>query len=244
MLLALPLPVAALISLAFAWVAWRMRAVSRNGAMAGFAVSCILLRLAGAAFLILLGVFVLTWAATRFGRARKQVAGIAERSAGRGARQVLANLGVGALACAALGGLEFAAPALGAAWRLPLLAAFLAAMAECTADTVSSEVGQAASPRAWLLTGWRWVPAGTDGAITVTGTLAGAAGAAAIAVAAAGLGLLPASAALCAGMAGFLGMLFDTLLGGTLERRGVLGNNAVNCLSTLFAAALGLWWCG
>lgn len=242
--LASSLLVAVLISLAFALLAWRMRAVSRNGAVAGFAVSCMLLRLTAAAFLVLLVVFVLTWAATRFGRARKQVAGIAERSAGRGARQVLANLGVGAAACAALFGLQMFSPTLSAAWGLPLLAAFVAAMAECTADTVSSEIGQAASPRAWLLTGWRWVPAGSDGAITVTGTLAGAAGAAAIALAASGLGLLPASAALCAGAAGFLGMIFDTLLGGTLERRGVLGNNAVNLFSTLFAAALALWWCG
>ncbi len=235
------LPVALGLSCVFALLAWRMRAVSLTGACAGAAVSSIVLFSKPEAFLILLLVFLLTWAATRLGRSRKLQAGIAERSAGRGARQVLANLGVGAAACGILSSLLHLQPQ----WPYLsyLLVAFIAAMAEATADTVSSEVGQAVSPRAWLLVESRWVPAGTDGAITALGTLAGAAGAALIGFAAIGLRVLYLETAWRAVAAGFLGMIFDTLLGGTLERRGKLGNDAVNFLSTLFAALLAIWWC-
>ena len=40
-------------------------------------------------------------------------------------------------------------------------------------------------------------------------------------------------------------MLGDSILGATLERRGFLGNDGVNFLSTVFAADLALvlsWW--
>jgi uncharacterized membrane protein len=38
--------------------------------------------------------------------------------------------------------------------------------------------------------------------------------------------------------AAFLGTIFDSLLGATLERPGRLGNNAVNFTSSAFAGAL------
>jgi uncharacterized membrane protein len=43
---------------------------------------------------------------------------------------------------------------------------------------------------------------------------------------------------ICAG-AGTFGMIADSLLGATLERRGILGNNAVNFISTGIAALTG-----
>ena len=41
-------------------------------------------------------------------------------------------------------------------------------------------------------------------------------------------------------LAAILGMLFDSLLGATLERGGWIGNDLVNFLSTAFAAAVTL----
>jgi uncharacterized membrane protein len=43
------------------------------------------------------------------------------------------------------------------------------------------------------------------------------------------------SASICAA-AGVLGMIADSFLGATLERRGIMGNNAVNFSSTAIAA--------
>jgi uncharacterized membrane protein len=50
--------------------------------------------------------------------------------------------------------------------------------------------------------------------------------------------LLDLRLAVIAVIAGAFGMLFDSLLGATLERRGWLTNNAVNLLSTAFAVLL------
>lgn len=84
----------------------------------------------------------------------------------------------------------------------------------------------------------RPAPPGTDGAITLIGTLAGiSAGAlvAASAIPALGMDLRQGSLALAAGTAG---LFFDSLLGATVERPGWIGNDLVNLSSTAFAAAL------
>jgi uncharacterized membrane protein len=41
-------------------------------------------------------------------------------------------------------------------------------------------------------------------------------------------------------VAGVAGMLFDSVLGATLENRGTMGNDSVNFVSTVFAADLAL----
>jgi uncharacterized protein (TIGR00297 family) len=91
-----------------------------------------------------------------------------------------------------------------------------------------------------MLTTLRRVPPGTDGAISLTGTLAGVAAAAIIAATGApalGMSLAECLVAFAAAVAG---LFFDSLLGATLERRGYIGNDLVNFTSTAFAAALTL----
>lgn len=84
---------------AFATAARLLRGVTSSGAVAG-GVVCLLLMLAAGwgGFAALGTVFIMTWVATRNGYPRKQQLGSAERHAGRSAGQVLANLGVPALA--------------------------------------------------------------------------------------------------------------------------------------------------
>lgn len=116
----------------------------------------------------------------------------------------------------------------------------LAALAEATADTVSSEIGQAFGGKPFMLTTLRRVPPGTDGAISLTGTLAGIAAAAIIAATGApALGMSPAACAI-AFAAGVAGLFFDSLLGATVERKGWINNDLVNFSSTAFAAAVAL----
>jgi uncharacterized protein (TIGR00297 family) len=120
------------------------------------------------------------------------------------------------------------------------LAVGLAALAEAAADTVSSEVGQVLGGWPRMITTLRTVEPGTDGGVSLIGTLAGVA--AAVVVAAAGTLALGGNSAMfwisCAG--GVFGLFFDSLLGATLERRGWLNNDAVNFLSTASAAAFAL----
>ena len=218
---------AGLVTLAFAIVARVIRGVSRTGAVAGAIVSFVLyVNLGAGAFVALVSVFVLAWITTRFGYSRKQERGTAEKSDGRTAAQVFANLGVAGIA-----GLLYAYFASGI-----LTTAVIAALGEAAADTVSSEYGQARSETAVLITTWQEVPAGTDGGVTGSGTLAGILAALVISFVAVAVRLLswrwfwiPVTAAV-------FGMIVDSLLGACLERKNFLNNDAVNFLSTLSAA--------
>jgi uncharacterized protein (TIGR00297 family) len=219
-----------LITVVFAGLGRAIHGVTTFGAVAGAAVCFAILWGAGyGGFAALLAVFLLTWVSTRIGYARKQRLGIAEARVGRDERQVLANLGVAALCSLlyAFGGHD-----------LRLLVALVAALAEAAADTISSEIGQALGGAPRLITNWKEVPAGTDGGITLAGTMAGTLGAIVVSFAGNMTGLfgwrfLP----LCTAAA-VAGMLVDSFLGATLERRNVLGNNVVNFISTAISAIL------
>jgi uncharacterized protein (TIGR00297 family) len=190
-----------------------------------------------------LGVSLLAYIATRFGRSRKEKLGTAEKRRGRAASQIAANLGVAMLVSN-----DFFQSALANAGLVVRLAATpgiffvagLAALAEAAADTVSSEIGQVLGGRPRMITTLRSTDPGTDGAVSLAGTLAGVAAASIIAAAGAwsvGGGIASFSIATAAAV---FGLLFDSLLGATLERRGWLNNDAVNFLSTASAAAFAL----
>ena len=227
------------ISIVFAALVVAMRAATLGAAMTGGIFTCALyLQTPGwrTSLWPLLALFLLTHAATRFGRARKEQLGIAEGKRGRTASQVAANLGIAVLA-----GIPDIADTLG---RFPyqslFLVAMLAAFGEATADTVSSELGQVLGGEPRLVTNLRRVPPGTNGAITVIGTLTGCL-AAAIVIAVGAVALpVQRRAALFAFAGAVVGLFIDSFLGAVPERHGWLNNDAVNTLSTFAAALLAL----
>jgi uncharacterized protein (TIGR00297 family) len=195
----------------------------------------------------LLALLVLTFSATRFGRHRKEALGTAEARRGRTASQVAANLGVAALAGIPLSAAHVFTPV--AFGGRAAMVAMLAAMAEATADTVSSELGQVLGGTPRMITTFRSVPAGTDGAVSLAGTLSGSLAAGVLVlVGYAALGGLGSAGfgfsrldALLALAAGLFGTLIDSLLGAIPERKGWLNNDAVNAPSTLAAALFAAW---
>ncbi|MGA2697010.1 MAG: DUF92 domain-containing protein [Terriglobales bacterium] len=225
---------AVVVTLVFSGLARLTRGVTTSGAIAG-AVVCFLM-FAGvgpAAVLVLLSVFCLTWLATRFGYQRKQTLGTAEPGEGRKASQVLANLGVAAI-CAGW----FRLSQGNEAWLL----AMSAALAEAAADTVSSELGQTSRREPRLITTWDHVPAGTDGGISRRGTAGGLMAAAVVCVVCVLAGIVSPKRSYVALGAAMLGMLADSFLGASLERRKLLNNDAVNFASTAVAASIAAWF--
>ena len=181
-----------------------LRVVRPSGALAGGLVGTIVLGLGG------WGAYALLWAffaggtlATRFGRKRKEAMGKAEEAGGRrGAANVLANCSVAAflVACAAL------TPASSA----PLLLAAAAAFATALMDTVGTEVGQALRTPTVLLPDFRRVPPGTDGAVSIGGTLAGLLAALLLAALGSRLGLYPLSGIPVVVAAAFFGTIVES----------------------------------
>jgi uncharacterized protein (TIGR00297 family) len=210
-----------------------MGAVTDGGAMAGVVAAFVLMLAGGfAGFIPLLTLFLLTVISTRWGYERKQRLGVAERRRGRSASQVTANLAA-ATACA-LPVIWF--PELS---QLMLVGA-MAALAEAAADTVSSEVGQATARGAYMITDFRDVPIGTNGAISVEGTISGCVAASIVSWVGATSGLVDWRWTPVIAFAGIGGMFLDSVLGATWENAGKIGNDTVNFVSTIFAADVAL----
>jgi uncharacterized protein (TIGR00297 family) len=226
------------VNLALAAAAYAARGVDRSGAAAGVLLgSTIWAFLGWRGFLLLLAFFVLGTLATKFGYEPKARARLAQEKGGRrGARNAFAKATVAALAAV------FAAttgePVL---FALALAGAF----ATATADTCSSEIGQVIGRRTFLITTLRAVPRGTQGAVSLEGTLAGVAGSLVVAGLGSAAGLYPAAGVAVVVAAALVATTLESLAGATLERRGLVDNDAVNFLNTLagalFAAGLGHW---
>jgi uncharacterized protein (TIGR00297 family) len=212
-----------------------LRVVRPSGALAGGLVGALVLGLGGwSAYALLWAFFAGGTLATRFGRKRKEAMGKAEEAGGRrGAANVLANCSVPALlvACAAL----TPAPAAAA-----LLLAAAAAFATALMDTVGTEVGQALRTPTVLLPDFRRVPPGTDGAVSVGGTLAGLLAAFLLAAPGSWLGLYPPGGVAIVVVAAFAGTVVESLLGrdGAVWR--VTNGHVLNFFNTLAGAALAL----
>jgi uncharacterized protein (TIGR00297 family) len=212
----------------FATLAYALGMVSRGGALGGFVVGTTIYYCLGPQGFAVLALFVVGGSLlTRLGYGRKHRAGTAEAGGGRrGARNALANASVAVL-CALLAVLTASEA---------FATAFVASLGAAFADTAESEVGQIYARMPRLITTLRRVPSGTDGAVSLPGTLAGLAAAGLTAALGYALGLVEGQASmLLVALAGFLGTVVDSLVGALAPRA---GNEITNVLCTLVAAVL------
>jgi uncharacterized protein (TIGR00297 family) len=211
--------------------AYAARSIDVPGALSAVVIgTAIVAGLGLPAFALMMVFFVLGSTVTKVGYKIKAARGIAQEKGGaRGWRNAWANGGVPAL-IAALGLL---APS-EQQWLYVL--AYAAAVATATADTCSSEVGKAYGRRTFLITTFQPVPPGTEGAVSLEGTLAAVAGAAAVAFTGASLHLFTVPHALLVTVAGVLGSLAESVVGTIAEKRGWMDNDLLNAFNTAVGA--------
>lgn len=174
-----------------------------------------------------LGLFFLlgTWATAH----RKSEKSRGQHPQKRTAGQVFANGGVAAV----MGALAFFFPN----YEELLLLLVAASLASATADTLSSELGVLYGKHFYNIVTFRKDVKGLDGVVSLEGTLLGTAGSFLLA-AVYGITLGLQHHIWIIGVAGVAGNLADSLLGATLERKNIIGNNAVNFLNTAAATLL------
>ncbi|HIG34006.1 MAG TPA: DUF92 domain-containing protein [Candidatus Poseidoniales archaeon] len=155
----------------------------------------------------------------------------------RGWKNVLANGGIASIVAIGhylVGGHE---------WSYFLLCS---AVSVAASDTLASEIGSL-DPRTRIITTLEAVPAGTNGGMSPTGTLAAFYGALLIAVVSSIMGAingdrLPLEIFFPAVILfGWLGCQVDSILGAILENRGFLGKHSVNFISTLSGSLMALF---
>lgn len=190
-------------------------------------------------YLIVMLFFLLGSGLTFVAIEQKEAEGIAEERSGmRGAGNVWSSALTASLcAIASL----FSPPAIKGLLVLGYVASF------CTklSDTTASEVGKAFGKTTYLITNLKSVPRGTEGAVSLEGTVAGVLASLALATIAWLIGLITPIGILWCVIAAFIATTIESLIGATLESRfNWLTNDLVNLINTVIGAiaAIFLGW--
>ena len=173
-----------LVNGALAIAGYSLRSVSFSGAVGGWFLGAILILGAGwPMYVALLAFFVLGTAATKLGYSRKAKLGLAQEGGGRrGFSHAFSNVGVAAICAVAVSRLSRVDDD-PLTWMTLAYLMGIASLATAAADTTASEIGQLLGRRAFLPLTLRRVPVGTEGAISIEGTLAGLVGGCIVALA-------------------------------------------------------------
>ena len=209
------------------FITYKRKALDIFGSLVMILMGVVIIFSAGTNWLLLIIIFlILSLLATRYSKKYKRSLG--EYEGRRTSKNVISN-GVVACFMAAFGG-----------YYMPFVGGFIGAIATATADTLASEIGVLHQPR--LITTFQKVDPGTDGAVSVLGTVVGMVGAAIIGIAAYFLGIVgnPFSAILVSVVSGTVGCFMDSFLGAVFERRDMITNEHVNLLATITGAIVGI----
>jgi uncharacterized protein (TIGR00297 family) len=124
-------------------------------------------------------------------------------------------------------------------WLPYLTLAYVASFSTKLSDTTSSEIGKAYGKRTFLITTFQPVPPGTEGAVSLEGTVAGLVAALLLALLGWGLGLVSfVGVALCV-LAALIANYIESLIGAKWqEKYSWLTNEVVNGINTTLGAGL------
>ncbi|WP_456421704.1 DUF92 domain-containing protein [Thermococcus sp.] len=210
---------------------YRFKALDGKGALSASLLGFAVIELGGIyPFLALLTFVVLGVLATKYRYEEKRKKGVAQSNGGvRSWGNVLGN-GLAVVLFLILEKLSM----MDTFW-----AATFSAIATVNGDTLASELGKIFGKRPRLITNLRPVKPGTNGAISLAGELFALLGIFMIALFALPLTVHKAQMLLAIVIGGFIGVNLDSIIGATLENRGITDNNSTNFLASLLGGLAG-----
>jgi len=192
-------------------------------------------------YTVIMFYFLVGSAVTRIGMAEKEAAGIAEkRSGARGPENVWGSAFTATL-CALAAYSASTVASVASVWTSELVILFLlgyvASLSTKLADTCASEVGKAYGKRTFLITTLQPVARGTEGAVSLEGTLAGVVGSALLALVGWAVGLIGYFSIVTCIVAAFIATNLESVIGATLQSKYEwMTNEVVNVINTMIGA--------
>jgi uncharacterized protein (TIGR00297 family) len=186
-------------------------------------------------YIVVMFYFLVGSAVTRIGMTEKEAAGIAEkRSGARGPENVWGSA-LTATICAV------ATLFVDSPLKELLLIGYVASFCTKLADTTASEVGKAYGKRTFLITTLQPVARGTEGAVSLEGTIAGIIASVAIALLGWAVGMINLRGIVWCILAAFVATNLESVIGATLQSRlNWLTNEMVNIINTLIGAIVAI----
>jgi len=228
-----PLLIGLAINLILGTAALLLRLVSWSGYFGGLLIGIATFTFAGVGpYIILCTFFALGTAFSKLGISTKRARG-SHQEGGRGGRHALANCMVG-VSCGMVSAF-IPHPELA-------LLALTAAFATALSDTTSNELGQLLGKHPILPTTFKPVPPGTNGAVSVEGTLLGVVASLVIASIGLAFNIINWWGFLAVAIAAFLGTTVESILSAS-PIRGLDNNELLNFVNTLLGAlfAVGIY---
>ncbi|MGN1045227.1 MAG: DUF92 domain-containing protein [Candidatus Methanomethylophilaceae archaeon] len=229
--------VSLVLSVVLALITYKAGLLTLGGSVSSAAIAVAIGVLGSVYWLLLLVVFaVLGFAATRAGFSKKRRMGVQEGE--HGERNFKNILGV------AIPPLIFAVLNTAFPGNTDTLAlAFIATVCVAASDTAASELG-VRDPNVWLITTFKRVPQGTDGGVSVKGTVISVIASFAVAVIGCALVfhcldvslLIPA-------VCGVIGCIADSYIGATIETRGWISKYGNNCSTEILGGTIAVAIC-
>jgi uncharacterized protein (TIGR00297 family) len=186
-------------------------------------------------YLVVMFYFLVGSTVTRIGMAQKEAAGIAEKRSGmRGPENVWGSALIATIC--AVTTLFFDSPI-----RELFLLGYVASFSTKLSDTTASEVGKAYGKNTFLITTLKPVPKGTEGAVSLEGTLAGIVASVAIALVGWLVGIIDGLGIIWCAIAALVATTIESLIGATWQSNLLwLTNEMVNIINTLIGAIVAI----
>ncbi len=186
-------------------------------------------------YLVVMFYFLVGSTVTKIGIEQKEAEGIAEKRSGMRGPENVWGSALTATLCAV------ATLFVDSTFKELLILGYVASFATKLSDTTASEIGKAYGKTTFLITNFKPVPRGTEGAVSLEGTLAGIVGSIAIAFVGWAVGLINLYGIIICIIAAFIATNIESVIGATLQSRfNWLTNEIVNFINTAIGAIVAI----